>query len=77
MNGCEKVGECGMRNLDLDDLIIQQLHCSKMEPCEGATALGSIVLFHTVAGLLSVIEGMSCFPDFSSLAPVICLFANS
>lgn len=28
----------------------------------------------SVAGLSSVIEGMSCFPDFSSLASVICLF---
>lgn len=47
MNSCEKVGECGMRNLDLDELIIQQLHRSKMEPCKGATALGSVVLFQT------------------------------
>lgn len=43
----EKVGECGRRNLDLDELIIQQLQRSRMEPCEGATALGSIVLFQT------------------------------
>lgn len=80
INGCEKVGECGMRNLGLDELIIRQLRGSKMEPCEGATALGSIVLLQTgcqLQGLLSVIEGMSCFPDFSSLASVICLFAKS
>lgn len=80
INGCEKVGECGMRNLGLDELIIRQLHRSKMEPCEGTTALGSIVFLQTgcqLQGLLSVIEGMSCFPDFSSLASVICLFANS
>lgn len=41
------MGECGMRNLDLDELITQQLRRSTMENCKGETALGSIVLFQT------------------------------